>query len=248
MNMAEYERKWVLVTGGERGIGLGIVSEMLSRDYAVIVAGVDDEAAAGNLDCDDKTLIYKHVDVGREDEVRALFDWIGQSALSLVGVISNAGLAEGTYCSVTEMDVVQWRRVIDVNLNAAFLISKYGIPALKGESVSMVFIASIRSFQTDPYGEAYAASKGGLISFVRALALSEGPRLRANSISPGWIHTGDVAELSPEDHRVHPAGRVGLTQDVAKLAAYLLSENSGFITGQDFIVDGGISLKLPYHH
>jgi len=236
----------VLVTGGERGIGLGIVRHLANRAYRVIVAGVDDEAATQNLTSLGSQVEYIHTDVGDEGAVKACFEALDSSSVCLHGIVSNAALAQGTHCPVTQMEFSTWKRVIDVNLTGAFLVSKYGIPRMAKLGGSIVFISSIRSFQTDPFGEAYAASKGGLVAFARALALSEGPRIRANCISPGWIHTGSAGDLSEADHAIHPVGRVGREEDVARLTGFLLSADSEYITGQNHIIDGGISLMLPY--
>ena len=93
--------------------------------------------------------------------------------------------------------------------------------------------------------EAYAASKGGLVALTHALSISLAPDVRVNCISPGWIFTkGDPPRA--EDHAFHPAGRVGTPDDIAALAAFLVGPESGFITGAEFIVDGGVTRKMIY--
>src|SRR5215218_1885479 len=87
--------------------------------------------------------------------------------------------------------------------------------------------ASTRALQSEPDTEAYSASKGGLVALTHALAVSLGPQVRANCVSPGWIHTG-AAELSAADHAQHPAGRVGRPEDVAALVGWLVGPESGF--------------------
>ena len=109
----------------------------------------------------------------------------------------------------------------------------------------MVNIASTRAYQSEPYGEAYAASKGGLLALTHALAISLGPEVRVNGIAPGWIDVRDES-LRPEDHTQHPVGRVGKAKDVAALVAFLISEDAGFVTGQTFVVDGGMTRKMIY--
>ncbi|KAF1014889.1 MAG: 2-(S)-hydroxypropyl-CoM dehydrogenase [Stenotrophomonas maltophilia] len=115
-------------------------------------------------------------------------------------------------------------------------------------------MASTRARQSEPDSEAYAAAKGGLVAFTHALAISAGPTVRVNCISPGWISTRawqapsrrGEADLSASDHAQHPVGRVGQPEDIGALAVYLLSALSGFTTGQDFIVDGGMTRKMIY--
>ena len=120
---------------------------------------------------------------------------------------------------------------------------------------AVVNIASTRAHQSEPHSEAYAAAKGGLLAFTHALAVSEGPRVRVNCISPGWIATeawrGPARrrrpKLSRRDHGQHPAGRVGTPEDIATLAVWLLAPAlSGFVTGQEFIADGGMGRKMQY--
>lgn len=115
-------------------------------------------------------------------------------------------------------------------------------------------IASTRTLQSEPDTEAYAASKAGLVALTHALAVSAGPSVRANTILPGWIPTDawrkpserSEPSLSRRDHAQHPAGRAGTPEDIGALAVYLLSEQAGFITGQSFVVDGGMTVKMLY--
>jgi NAD(P)-dependent dehydrogenase (short-subunit alcohol dehydrogenase family) len=89
-------------------------------------------------------------------------------------------------------------------------------------------------------------TKGGLVALTHALAISLGPKIRVNAISPGWIETNPQATHSEADRAQHPAGRVGTPDDVAQMTAYLLSEASGFITGQNIVIDGGMTKKMIY--
>ncbi len=118
----------------------------------------------------------------------------------------------------------------------------------------IVNIASTRAMQSEPHTEAYSATKGGLVALTHALAMSLGPDVRVNCISPGWIAVSEwkkrsqrkAADLRQEDHAQHPAGRVGIPGDVAALVAFLISYEAGFITGQNFVVDGGMTKKMIY--
>ena len=108
---------------------------------------------------------------------------------------------------------------------------------------AIVNIASTRALQSEPDTEAYAASKGGLVALTHALAMSLGPAVRVNCISPGWIAHQPVRK---KDHAQHPVGRVGRAEDVAEMVAYLLSDAAGFVTGQNFVIDGGMTKKMIY--
>jgi hypothetical protein len=135
--------------------------------------------------------------------------------------------------------------VIGTNLTSTFLLTRAGEAMLRAANGSVVTIASTRAHMSEPHTEAYAASKGGLVALTHALAVSLGPDIRVNCISPGWIVTkGDPPR--PEDHAFHPAGRVGTPQDIAALVAFLVGPDSRFITGAEFIVDGGVTRKMIY--
>ncbi|MCU0897926.1 MAG: SDR family oxidoreductase, partial [Burkholderiales bacterium] len=113
---------------------------------------------------------------------------------------------------------------------------------------------STRALQSEPNTEAYSASKGGLVALTHALAVSLGPAIRVNCVSPGWIDTSGWKKrsrrkqeaLRPVDHAQHPAGRVGTPEDIAAMVLYLVSDGAAFVTGQNFVVDGGMTRKMIY--
>jgi len=148
-----------------------------------------------------------------------------------------------------------WDRVISVNLRGAYLCSRYATPHMPRGS-AIVNIASTRALMSEPDTEPYAASKAGLLGLTHALALTLGERgIRVNAISPGWIDVSNwkkssarrQVELSERDHGQHPAGRVGRPEDIAELCLFLSdTQRSGFITGQNFVCDGGMTKKMLY--
>jgi NAD(P)-dependent dehydrogenase (short-subunit alcohol dehydrogenase family) len=118
---------------------------------------------------------------------------------------------------------------------------------------AIVNISSTRAFQAEKNTEAYHTSKAGLLGLTRSLALSLGPAVRVNAICPGWIDTrpaaASAAAAKAENHAQHPVGRVGRPEDIAELTLFLLEgSRSGFITGQSYICDGGMSVKMIYEH
>lgn len=239
------ERRSAVVTGGERGIGWAVVQRLLTEDYRVLVAGVDEAAAAttvGTLDAD--RCRFVRCDVGAESEVAdalaAIAAWTGRLDL----LVANAGIADAHGGPPESLPLEDWERVLRTNLTGAFLCAKYGLPLLRKVRGSLVLIASTRALMSERHCEAYAASKGGLVALAHALAMSAGPEVRVNAISPGWIHHGDAAELSTEDHAQHPVGRVGMGEDIAEGVLYLA--RSGFVTGQNLVIDGGMTRKMIY--
>ncbi|KPQ27359.1 MAG: Dehydrogenase [Marinobacter excellens HL-55] len=133
------------------------------------------------------------------------------------------------------------------------LVTKHAVPHLRHTRGAIVNMASTRALQSEPDTEAYAATKGGIVALTHALAVSLGPNIRVNCISPGWIDTrawqggsDEVEALSQADHHQHPAGRVGTPEDIAALVAYLISPQASFITGQNVVADGGMVRKMIY--
>ena len=157
--------------------------------------------------------------------------------------MSNAGLMIRK--PIGALNLAEWNAVLATNLTATFLLVRAAEGMLRAARGSVVTIASTRAHQSEPHTESYSASKGGLLALTHALALSLGPEVRVNCVSPGWIHTGGEA-LRPEDHAQHPAGRVGRPEDVAALVAWLVGPESGFVTGAEFVADGGMTRKMIY--
>lgn len=170
------------------------------------------------------------------------------------GLVNNAGIAHPGRTPVTELSIDVWERMLRVNLTGAFLMVKHAAAHLERHRGAIVNIASTRALQSEPHTEAYSASKGGLVALTHALAISFAHRIRVNAVLPGWIDISGLqkkskvypAELRPDDHLQHPAGRVGVADDVAAIVAYLLSDQASFITGQSFVVDGGMTKKMIY--
>ena len=182
-------------------------------------------------------------DVGEEAAVAKAIEVTRVHFHRLDGLVCNAGMMIRR--PLADMRVEDFRRVLDVNLTSTFLLARAAEDLLRASGGAILTIASTRAHMSEPDTESYAASKGGLLALSHALAISLGPDVRVNTVSPGWIDvTGE--ELRAADHAQHPAGRVGRPDDVASLASWLLGPDSGFITGAEFVVDGGLTRKMIY--
>lgn len=224
-----------LVTGGARGIGAGI-AKRLAADGAQLVIADRSQAQLDGARC-------VPCDVSDEAEVNSLITGIAAVEGRLDGIVCNAGFMIRK--PIADLSLAEWNGVLATNLTSTFLLARAAEGLLRAAKGSIVTIASTRAHMSEPDTESYSASKGGLLALSHALALSLGPDVRVNVISPGWVHTHDD-RLSAEDHAQHPVGRVGTVADIAGLAAWLLGPESGFVTGAEFIVDGGMTRKMIY--
>ncbi|MEP6899674.1 MAG: SDR family oxidoreductase [Rhodanobacter sp.] len=246
----------VLVTGGAQGIGRGIAQAVLGAGGSVMIGDLDVEAGHACLDewNAGSRAAFGRLDVSREASVRRFVDAAAKRYGHIDGLVNNAGIADPHRARLADLTLADWNRYLATNLTGAFLCSKHALPALVDARGAIVNIASTRALQSEPDTEAYAASKGGLLALTHAMAISAGPRVRVNAILPGWIATDAwrkpsarrVSKLGRLDHAQHPAGRVGTPDDIGALAVYLLSAQAGFVTGQHFTVDGGMTVKMQY--
>jgi len=245
--------KNIIVTGGAQGIGKIISKQLLEKGFSVSVFEIDEEAIEEfKVETGSENIAFFSTNVSDEESVQksvaASFKRFG----NISGLINNAAIQIDK--PVTELTLDEWNRVIGTNLTGAFLCAKHTAPFLKNSNGSIVNISSTRAFQSEPNTEAYSASKGGILALTHALAMSLAPEIRMNCISPGWIDVSGIKkkskanqiELSEVDHQQHPAGRVGKPADIANMVLFLLNPENDFITGQNFIIDGGMTKKMIY--
>ena len=234
-----------LVTGGANGIGRAVAHHLLAAGWRV---GIIDTAGSGlkrAFPQRNRDVIAVEGDVREEETVSRTIKMLVKNFGRLDAVVSNAGIMIRK--PLRRLTLAEWHRVIDTNLTAAFLLSRGAERLLRKARGAMVLIASTRALMSEANTESYSASKGGLVALTHALAISLGPDVRVNCVSPGWIATKNYSALRRKDHAQHPVGRVGKPQDIAEIVAWLLdAKRSGFVTGANVVVDGGMTRKMIY--
>jgi NAD(P)-dependent dehydrogenase (short-subunit alcohol dehydrogenase family) len=237
------KRQSIIVTGAASGIGKA-TAERLHAEGAFLTLTDVDEKGLQSIGRKLKQSCVIAGDVANEDDVTAAITLARKQFGGIHGIVCNAGIMKRT--PVEKLSLMDWQRVLGVNLTQSFLFAKHGAAALRRTGGAMVLITSTRAFMSEPDTEAYTATKGGLFALAHGLAISLAPKIRVNAIAPGWINV-DNEKLRVKDHAQHPVGRVGVPEDVAESVLFLLDKKrSGFITGQTLVVDGGMTRKMIY--
>ncbi len=251
--MGRLDGKVALISGAASGIGKDAAALFAWEGACVVIADVADEsgeASAKEIREAGGQAEYVHADVSSPDDVQAAI----RTALDRFGglhvLYNNAGVMLADDVSVTETSEATWDRVMRINLKGVFLGCKYGIPAmLESGGGSIINVASFVAIIGAATSQiAYTASKGGVLSMTREIAVEFARQgIRANALCPGPIETALMAGLLADEARrqrrlVHiPIGRFGQAHEIANAALFLASDESSFVTGSSFVVDGGIT-------
>ncbi|PLT28937.1 SDR family NAD(P)-dependent oxidoreductase [Peribacillus deserti] len=242
----KFTGKTVIVTGAGSGIGKGVAIAFAELGASVIIA---ERNAAGKetekiIKEKGGASLFVETDVRSEEQIKSMLKTAMDTFGSIDILINNAGVSK--FKSIFELSVAEWDDILNINLRSMFIASKEAAGLMK-EGGRIVNIASTRAFMSEPDSEAYAASKGGIAALTHALAASLGKLgINVNSISPGWIETGDYGQLRDIDHRQHLANRVGKPADIAKACIYLCDPENDFVTAENIVIDGGMTRKMMY--
>ena len=247
-----------VVTGGARGIGKAICELFAVHGAKVAVTDILDEEGTNLVEeIEDKggEAKFMHMDTTDESEVKKVLAQVQEEFGGIQVLVNNAGIA-GPDKPTHEIDLEEWRKLIDININGVFLCTKHVIPYMKqGKGGSIVNLSSIYGIVGAPDLPPYHASKGAvrLMTKTDALLYAE-DNIRVNSIHPGFIWTQlveDLARASSEGEKefrenldaLHPIGHVGEPMDIAYAALYLASAEAKFVTGSELVVDGGYTAQ-----
>ena len=242
----------IVVTGAAQGIGRAVALRLAAEGARLALWDVKADGLAETAELCRKAgaeALSAQVDMGAAAEVEAAAKAVGQAWGAPFGFVSNAGIFPRS--AILETDPAVWERVLKVNLIGAFLCARYlGPMIVEKKRGAAVMIASGRALQGTPRGAHYAASKAGLVSFTKSLALELAPQgIRVNCVIPGVTETAQPLEDSTlEEVRARgkriPLGRIGQPEDIAAGVAMLFGKDAVYMTGQSIALNGG-AIMLP---
>lgn len=241
--------KVVIVTGGASGLGEGIVRHIAAAGAKVAVADLD-EAAGSALAAQFEGAIFIKVDVSKPDDVGRMCAQVQSHYGRLDGAVNNAGIG-GEFGPLADCSLANWERVLSVNLSSVFYCLKAQIPLLLASGGgSIVNMASMAGILGEPYLPAYIASKHGVVGLTKSVAVDYGQGgIRCNALCPSFIRTPMTEAGFPDPafwervEQMHPIRRTVTVSEVANVAAFLLSDLSGGMTGSVHLADGGIAAQ-----
>lgn len=249
------QNEHVFVTGGAKGIGAAIVEKCLAEGARVSFTDLDEASGRALMQTIGSTgarAVFGVGDVRSADDIARVHAAAVRDLGPVTGLVNNAG--RNSYADPVTMTEAEWDDVFSVDLKSAWLCARVVLPAMMAaRRGSIVNIASIHATMTCSGMFPYAAAKSGLVGLTRSLALEAGPhQIRVNALSPGYTETPLLKEYFAERGEAerttavekHPLRRIGQPSEIANCAAFLLSGEASFVTGANWIADGGLSSRF----
>ena len=239
----------VIVTGGARGIGAAICRLAASRGATVGVLDIDAEAALATAS-DLPGAIGLVAAINDESAVSAAFDQFTAQVGTPDIVVNNAGIVR--FGPLAELSIEDWRVTVDVNLTGTFVVARQAALRMAANGGgSIVNLTSINGISPGPYAGAYGSTKAAIALLTQQLAIEFGPAgVRVNAVAPGLIDGGmsEPIYADPQTRQARsskvPLGRLGTVDDIARAVLWMASEEAGYITGQNLVVDGGVVMSI----
>lgn len=250
--MRRLEGKVALISGGASGIGLATARRLAEEGASVVLGDIDEEAArraCAGLD----GASFERLDVASDEDWRSAAEAVVARHGRLDILVNSAGIAPTG--SIEEVSLEDWRRTMSVNVDGTFLGCRHGVRVMKaGQGGSIVNLSSVSGIIGGHNLAAYNASKGAVRLLTKSVALHcarKGYGIRCNSVHPGFVDTPMLEDLirhsrSPDEARAKlaasvPLGRNAKAEEVAAMIAYLASDEAAFVTGAEFVIDGGVT-------
>ncbi len=231
--------KVCVITGGSRGIGAKTAEMFVTAGFSVVVLDI--------IASENKAVDYIETDLSNPDKIYGAFEQI-KKTYGTAHILINNGAVAFFEKPILEVSLQEHNRIIETNLRGSFLCAQAFIKLNQGQDYGRIInISSTRHYQNEENWEVYGMTKGALVSLTNSLCVSlRGLPITVNTISPGYIETGDYDKIKPKMHAVHPSNRAGRPQDIGNVCLFLAEEDNDFINGADIFVDGGMSKRMIY--